>query len=120
MAETRTTAKIVFATSDMHGNPVHMSEKTWGHIEKRHPEMAGFQEAVKDAVNDPDGSRDSTLSASCQFYEAFGTGPTSTGVRVLVGYDDISYEAGTTRGWVVTAYPPDPLIPSNVGPLKAR
>ncbi len=80
--------------------------------------MAGRQAEVRAAIEDPDAVRPSTLRGTCIAYEAFGTSTASAGVRVMVEYADMTFEGGTSRGKVVTAYPPDPRFGSQVGPAK--
>jgi len=94
-----------------------MSRKTLDHIEERHPEMTGHEAAIKEAIEAPDARRISTERTTCVAYEAFGTGPASMGVRVLIEYADSVFESGTTTGKLITAYPLDAARSSKLGPM---
>jgi hypothetical protein len=43
-----------FSVLDRDGETVTMSEKSWQHVVRGHPEMAGHEEIVKRTISDPD------------------------------------------------------------------
>lgn len=71
--------------------------------------MAGYERLVKEVLRNPYEIRTSTLyNTGAAFISESGILPEfPQGIRVLVKYDDASYEKGSTEGIVTTAYPVD-------------
>jgi hypothetical protein len=102
----------VFSTTDFFGNMVVLEENTWRvHIldpTVGHPQLVGCEHLVRSVLEEPEVIRVSTqFCDTAAFISAPGVGPRPEGIRVLVTYDDTSYEKGATSGKVMTAYPID-------------
>jgi hypothetical protein len=109
--------KHVLATPDFWGNPVHCTADNWtGHIIDPldgHPELAGREQDVAKAIQDPEIIRPSTKTGKAFAFERVTTADT---IRAIVYYDDqLNIKTGGTFGWVGTAYPVDTAYSSQVG-----
>ena len=109
MSRKRTSAPLVFTTTDFFGNLVNLQQDRWvGHIISEHPEMTGYETLVKGVVEAPREVQVSTQEETgLAFISDPGVGPRPEGIRVLVSYADTHYEKGSTSGMITTAYPID-------------
>lgn len=78
--------------------PIRLTDERWGHIERRHPEMAGVRERVLETVAEPDvvyqGDEGALLAV-----RRYPKTPLSAKFLVAV-YRELS----TADGFIVTAY----------------
>jgi len=75
-----------------------------GHIERGHPELIGRTDEILAALQDPDGYRVSNTDPLVLALEAISHPVTSQVVRAVVRYEDEGCVAGTSIGFVLTAY----------------
>ena len=99
----------IFQQTDIFGNLVELSPETWTyHIITGHPEMAGYESIVQQAIKDPFQVCESTqYDSGAVFFSAPGVGPSVEVIRAIVLYQDWSYLKGASTGIVATAYPID-------------
>jgi hypothetical protein len=103
---------LVFSTTDCFGNLVQLDRQTWENhvldIVQGHPEMAGYEDLVKEIIANPYEVRLSTASTTAlAFVSDRLVGPAPDGIRALVQYKSEQFEKGSLRGYVATAYPVD-------------
>jgi hypothetical protein len=73
-----------------------------------HPQMAGYEILVQEVLRDPYMVQQSThYETAAAFISSAGVGPSPEGIRVVVAFDDVSYQKGASIGRVSTAYPVD-------------
>lgn len=92
-------------------------EDDWqGHVLVYHPEMAGQEDVVKRAVEDPKHLREGDYPDSRAFEIESATNP--EGIRVFVRYEREMFVDGGIPGNVTTAYPINSKkYQSRVGPI---
>lgn len=101
---------LLFQTTDYFGNLVDLSEKTWHIIDPvdGHPQMFGYEDLVKRVLRDPLEVRLSkTFDTGAVFVSDPNVGPSPEGIRVVVGYPNLTFQKGASHGIVKTAYPID-------------
>jgi hypothetical protein len=105
-------SSFVFSTTDVYGNIVTLDSERWlTHILGEHPQMWGCELAVRKTVEDPAEVRRSlNVNTSVAYVSEPNVGPRAEGIRVIVDYNDTSYEKGATSGMIITAYPVDIVI----------
>lgn len=103
--------KLIFSTTDYFGNLLELTEDTWlNHVldPTGHPQMSGYENLVKQVVQDPYEIRLSTQHVTgVAFISETNVGPRPEGIRVLVNFSSTAYEKGSSHGIVMTAYPID-------------
>lgn len=105
---------LVFTTIDPLGNEVKLYTATWNdHIVIGHVEMVGLDGLVRQAVEEPDQIRQSTIHPTAYRFE-FTNSSTQIGVIITYGGPVLS---GAEMGKVTTAYPINPRYTSNVGTI---
>jgi hypothetical protein len=113
VATKKRTPAIVFDEPDFLGNQVKLYRQTWDvHIldPGGHPQMAGYENMVLQTLQDPYEIRPSvTHNTRLAFISEPNTGPHPHGIRVIVNYNDLTFEFGRSNGIVMTAYPIDPV-----------
>lgn len=84
--------------SSKNGVPIRLTEERWGHIERRHPEMAAEKERVLETVAEPEAvyeGDEGALLAGRRYPE------TPLTEKFLVA---VYRELSTDDGFIVTAY----------------
>jgi hypothetical protein len=111
------TDKVIWTTTCIHGGTVSLYEDDWqGHVLVYHPEMAGQEDVVKRAVEDPKHLREGDYPDSRAFEIESATNP--EGIRVFVRYEREMFVDGGIPGNVTTAYPINSKkYQSRVGPI---
>jgi hypothetical protein len=102
---------------DIWTNPIHLYVADWQRIQTiKHPNIAGFENAVYQTILDPDFVMPSTVRDMVAIFESTGTGPYGRDLRVVIDYASPKFTKGKTRGKVTTAYDrdkeryPDPQV----------
>jgi hypothetical protein len=102
---------VVFSITECFGNLVKLQKQTWeGHIldpSEGHPQMSGYETLVQQVLKDPFEVWEGMFPTSAVFISEALVGPSPEGIRVVVNYRDITFEKGSTTGFVTTAYPID-------------
>lgn len=112
-------ARGTFQTADFWGNTVTLSESTWTHILRGHPDMSGHSEAIEKAVKEPTIVSESTTDSEALIFDGYNMmRPSSRIVRVVVRYEcRDNVKSGSTNGLVATAYGPLTASTGNVGTI---
>jgi hypothetical protein len=98
---------LVFSTKDILGNRVVFYHQTWLHI-LDHPEMSPYQSLIEPCIIDPTAIRSSTDSSVALVFETVVQNlPPEDLLRVIVKYADGAFMAGSSTGFVMTAFPVD-------------
>ena len=87
---------VVATVVDPDGRVVYLTADRWAHVVEGHPELAGFQNEVLEAVATPSRQRPGPTMGERWFYSE-NRGP-SRWLKVVVRYDSID------RGRIVTAF----------------
>ena len=94
---------------DPMGRTIVLHDRTWfGHILKRHPDMARRRRAVHEAIGDPQQIVISASDADCRLY--FGA-PNKAGIMVVVVADVVvgvvltAYRTGRVKGAIEWSRP---------------
>lgn len=111
MPRKRQLSGVVFSVTECFGNLVHLRTGTWlGHIldpVDGHPQMTGYENLVQQVLQDPLEVWTGQWPTSAVFISDPLIGPSPEGIRVVVKYQDTTFEKGTSSGVVSTAYPID-------------
>jgi hypothetical protein len=92
----------IWTTVSIHGNTIRLYEEDFLHLVE-HPEMAGQENLIKEAVEKPTVVREGNYPDSCAFYRPSSTNPGA--IKVLVWHDKETFLGGGTEGHVTTAFP---------------
>jgi hypothetical protein len=87
--------RVPAAINDFKGRPVELTEKRWGHIVERHPEIQPLDQSVLRAIEAPDRHMSGRLANEEWFY--LKTDRPSNWLKVVVAYVE-------GRGQIVTAF----------------
>jgi hypothetical protein len=87
---------VLAVTLDPDGRRVVLDEQAWGHIRRRHPELASRMREIMATVRGPDFRFPGRDPHEVWFYARSGERPW---LKVVV-----HYEGG--EGWIVTAFSP--------------
>jgi hypothetical protein len=96
--------KTIWTTQCVLANEVSLYQQDWEHIVDGHPEMAGREELVKQAIQKPIYIQEAGSSVSA----AYVLPPDQNnpeGVRVIVGFSSELWPDGNKVGAVETGYP---------------
>jgi hypothetical protein len=97
-----TNTNVIWTTISIHGNTISLYEEDFQHL-LEHPEMAGQENLIKEAIEKPTVVREGRYPDSCAFDRPWTTNP--EGVRVLVRHDRETFLDGGVDGHVTTAFP---------------
>lgn len=113
-----TNTKVIWTTVSIHGNHISLYEEDFKHI-LEHPEMAGQENLIREAVQWPTVVREGRFPDSCAFDRPWSTNP--EGIRVLVRHDSEVFLGGGVEGHVTTAFPIDTkkFARTRIGPIIA-
>jgi hypothetical protein len=114
-----TNTNVIWTTVSIHGNTISLYEEDFLHL-LEHPEMAGQEQAIREAVERPTTVREGRFPDSCTFERPWSTNP--EGIRVFVRHDREMFLAGGTDGHVTTAFPinTQKYSRNRVGPIIAK
>lgn len=105
---------VVFTCEDRAGREVVLYEDTWhDHVLAKHPELAGFEWAVRAAIEHPEHIRIDRTNPSARCYYRLGDLPPpdhNTYVRVVAKLLPVGYDL-MDRAVVATAYLVPRLVP---------
>ena len=113
-----TNTDVRWTVISIHGNPISLLEEDYQHLLK-HPEMAGQENLIKEAVERPTVVREGKFPDSCAFERPCSTNP--EGIRVLVRHDKEMFLDGGIDGHITTAFPiqTKKFRQSKIGPIIA-
>lgn len=97
-----TNTNVIWTTISVHGNTISLYEEDFLHL-LEHPEMAGQEDLIKEAVEKPTIVREGRFPDSCAFERPWSTNP--EGIRVLVHHNTEMFLGGGAEGHVTTAFP---------------
>ena len=90
---------IVFEITDKTGRKISLTKKQWSHITKKHPQVADYQEEIKETLKNPLKITDYSLDENVRYYYKYLKHRISPKKYLLV---IVKYLNG--RGFIISAF----------------
>jgi hypothetical protein len=92
---------------DRFGNDIYLTDERWEHVIEGHPEMDGYEEALRDTIRSGQRRQEQLAPQKFRYSKAFGELPmdnTHIVAVVLFRFDEGEDNRPLPNNYVVTAY----------------